>query len=253
VPVPRLRPTDRFSQLLAAAVRIFIVEGYGRTQMQDVADVLGVAKGTVYGYVESKAALLAAALRFADGVEPLPTLDDLPVRTPAPGELAALVADRLHRETAQLRLVRALSQPSTDSVGDELSEIILDLYRRLARHRVSIKLVDRCAAELPELAEVWFGSGRGAQLAAMEAYLRRRQATGALVLPGPPPLVARTLVELCVLWAVHCRFDPAPPNHAHPDAAADTDDETVAATLAGLLAHGLLPPAEPRSRQHRTR
>jgi hypothetical protein len=83
----------------------------------------------------------------------------------------------------------------------------------------------------------------------MEAYLRRRQATNALVLPGPPPLVARTVVELCVLWAVHCRFDPAPPNYADLDA----DDETVAATLAGLLAHGLVPPAAPQSRQRRTR
>jgi hypothetical protein len=33
---------------------------------------------------------------------------------------------------------------------------------RLARHRVAIKLVDRCAPGLPDLAKVWFGAGRGA-------------------------------------------------------------------------------------------
>lgn len=228
--MPRHRPADRFGQLLAAAVRIFIVEGYGRTQMQDVADVLGVAKGTVYGYVESKAALLAAALRFADGVEPLPALDELPVRTPAPGELAALVADRLHRETAQLRLVHALSQPSTTAAGEELTEIIIDLYQRLVRHRVSIKLVDRCAAELPELAEVWFGQGRAGQVAALTEYLQRRE----FRLPGPAPLIARTIVETCVLWAVHLHWDPAGDQPR-------TDPDTVATTLAGLLTHGLVP------------
>jgi AcrR family transcriptional regulator len=228
--VARRRPAERFGQLLAAAIRIFIVEGYGRTQMQDVADVLGVAKGTVYGYVESKAALLGAALRFADGVEPLPAAGELPVRTPAPGELAALVAERLHREATQLRLVRALSEPATGPDADELSEIVVDLYRRLARHRVSIKLVDRCAAELPELAEVWFGQGRAGQVAALTEYLRRRN----LRLPGPAPLIARTIVETCVLWAVHLHWDPAgdqPP----------ADPDTVAATLAGLITHGLVP------------
>jgi hypothetical protein len=80
----------------------------------------------------------------------------------------------------------------------------------------------------------------------METYLRRRQAIGALVLPGPPPLVARTVVELCVLWAVHCRFDPAPPGPAI-GGVIDADEETVAATLAGLLVHGLAPATPSRS------
>jgi AcrR family transcriptional regulator len=241
--VPRPRPADRFGQLVAAAVRIFIVEGYGRTQMQDVADVLGVAKGTVYGYVESKAALLAAALRFADGVEPLPAVEDLPVRTPADRELAALVAERLHRETAQLRLVQALARPSIGAVGEELTAIIIDLYQKLARHRVSIKLVDRCAAELPELAEVWFGQGRAGQVAAFTEYLQRHADRGTLRLPGPAPLIARTIVETCVLWAVHLHWDPAGDQpHTNPD--------TIATTLAGLLTHGVAPaPTRPKGKQ----
>jgi AcrR family transcriptional regulator len=225
-------------------VRIFIVEGYGRTQMQDVADALEVAKGTVYGYVESKAALLAAALRFADGVEPLPAVADLPVRTPVDGELAALVAERLHRETGQLRLTQALSQPSTDSIGDELTAIIIDLYERLARHRVSIKLVDRCAAELPELAEVWFGQGRAGQVAALTEYLRRHADRGALRLSGPAPLIARTIVETCVLWAVHLHWDPAG-DQPH------TDPGTIATTLAGLITCGVVaaPSTRPKGKQ----
>jgi len=75
----RTRPADRSPQLISAAADIFIAQGYQRTQMQDVADRLGVAKGTVYGYVESKAALLGAALRHADGIEPPPHPDELRV------------------------------------------------------------------------------------------------------------------------------------------------------------------------------
>jgi AcrR family transcriptional regulator len=244
--VARSIPADRVPAVLAAAARVFIAHGYARTQVQDIADALGLAKGTLYGYAAGKEALFAAAVRYADGVEPVPV--DLPLPAPGPGELAGVVAARLAAQVPDMALSRALTgaDPAPVEVGAELAGIVIDLYRRLAANRVAIKLVDRCAPELPELAEVWFGTGRGAQMAGMEAYLRRRQATGALVLPGPPPLVARSIVELCVLWAVHCRFDPAPPDPAFAGVI-DAEEETVAATLAGLLVHGLAPATSSRS------
>lgn len=47
-------PEARLEQLVDAAARVFIERGYARTQMADVAAALGVAKGTIYLYVESK-------------------------------------------------------------------------------------------------------------------------------------------------------------------------------------------------------
>lgn len=228
-----MRSPEMFPRLVSAAAETFIAQGFQRTQMQDVADRLEVAKGTVYGCVESKAALLAAAVRYADGLEPPPGSEDLPVPTPAEGELARLVADRLGGEVAGLRLARALSGRRRVPVSEELGEIVTDLYQRLARHRVSIKLVDRCAPELPDLGEVWFGLGRAGQATALTDYLTRRAATGMLRLPGPAPVVARTILETCVLWAVHLHWDPA--GDREPPA-----PDTVAATLAGLLTHGLV-------------
>jgi len=46
-------PEARFAQLIEAATRVFIEQGYRRTQMADIAEALGVAKGTLYGYVEN--------------------------------------------------------------------------------------------------------------------------------------------------------------------------------------------------------
>ncbi|MDP3892149.1 hypothetical protein, partial [Nocardioides sp.] len=56
-----------------------------------------------------------------------------------------------------------------------------------------------------------------------------------LALPGPVDLVARTTVELCVLWGVHCHFDPA------PLASAPYDDPTVAKTLAAMITRSMNP------------
>lgn len=147
--------------------------------------------------------------------------------------MVTLVADRLRGEVAELRLVKAVAGRRRVSIAEELAEIVTDLYRRLARHRVSIKLVDRYAPELPDLGEVWFGVGRAGQVAVLTDYLTRRAASRALRLPGPAPVVARTILETCVLWAVHLHWDPAGDREQPPP-------EVVAATLAGLLTHGLV-------------
>ena len=220
---------------------VFVAHGYRRTQVQDISDVLGLAKGTLYGYAATKEALFAAAIRYGDGLEPLPDISTLPVRAPADGELAELVAGRLAAEVPDLALTKALGRdllPRTPvEAAAELFGIVVDLYERLSRNHVAIKLVDRCAPELPELGKVWSETGRGDQMAGMEAYLDSRQRAGLLTLPGPVDLVARTAVELCVLWGVHCRFDPAPLASPLP-----YDDATVGATLAAMITRSMNPP-----------
>jgi len=242
----RTIPADRFPAVVAAAARVFITHGYQRAQVQDVADALGLAKGTLYGYARGKAALFAAAVRFADGHEPLPTPADLPVPAPADGDIAALVAGRLAGEIADLKLARALVDPLPEGASPadlraEFAGIVTDLYARLARHRIAIKLVDRCAPELPDLAQVWFGTGRQANVSGVQEYLARRERAGTVSLPGPAPLVARTIVELCAMWAVHCHFDPAPDPSAGtpPDG---IDDAVLAAMIAELFVRATTPP-----------
>ena len=54
----RTIPPDRFQQLVDCATQVFIERGYAHTQMADVAEAMGIGKGTLYLYVESKEALL---------------------------------------------------------------------------------------------------------------------------------------------------------------------------------------------------
>ncbi|MFV4185465.1 helix-turn-helix domain-containing protein [Mycobacterium tuberculosis] len=91
-------PADRFSAIVAASARVFIAHGYQRTQVQDVADALALAKGTLYGYAQGKAALFAAAVRYGDAQEALPLASELPVAAVARTivELCALWAVHLH-------------------------------------------------------------------------------------------------------------------------------------------------------------
>ena len=59
---PRQDPQLRRNEILEAAVPVFSKHGYRDTDMQHVADAVGVAKGTLYIYFKTKEALFLAAV-----------------------------------------------------------------------------------------------------------------------------------------------------------------------------------------------
>ena len=175
----RAIPADRFRQLIEVATKTFVARGYRLTQMSDVAAALGVAKGTLYGYVESKEALFDAAVRLADGHGAEPEPSALPLPTPAEGTTVQYVQTRLTEEARDLELAHVLSRPKgARAKAGELESIVRDLYRRMSRNRRALKLVDRCAIDHPELASVWFEQGRYRQVGLLAAYLEKEVAAG---------------------------------------------------------------------------
>lgn len=59
------RRAEREDQLLETATRLFKEQGYHSTSMQDLADALGMQKGSLYYYIESKEELLQRLLEQA--------------------------------------------------------------------------------------------------------------------------------------------------------------------------------------------
>jgi AcrR family transcriptional regulator len=227
--VARSIPEGRFARVIAAATDIFVLRGYRLTQMSDVAEAIGVAKGTLYGYVESKEALFDAAVRWADGQAPDPVRDALPLPTPAPGSTASFIGARLLQEANDLELARALARPSgARAKPHELEFIVRDLYQRMFRNRRALKLVDRCAIDHPELASLWYEQGRGAQLGMLASYLEARAKSGALRRIADPELAARLMLETIALWAIHMPWDPSPNTY---------DEAAVERAVVDLLVH----------------
>lgn len=58
-----VRDGVRREELVTAAARIFAAKGYGQTSIQDVADEIGVLKGSLYYYIDSKEDLLFEVIR----------------------------------------------------------------------------------------------------------------------------------------------------------------------------------------------
>jgi AcrR family transcriptional regulator len=214
-------PPERFAQLIAVATKTFVMRGFRLTQMSDVADALGVAKGTLYGYVESKEALFDAVVRFADTPGPNPSA--LPLVTPPAGTTVRYIREHLLDNAWELELGATLRGPPPSNGATELEGIVRALYRGMAKNRRAMKVVDRCAIDFPELAALWFDEGRWALVAQLTEYLETRIAGGRLRPAPNVPLAARMVLETIALWAIHMPWDPSP----RPFADSDVEDAIV--------------------------
>jgi len=60
---PAVRQGSRSVELVEAAARVFAAKGYGFTSIQDIADEVGLLKGSLYHYIDTKEDLLFEVIR----------------------------------------------------------------------------------------------------------------------------------------------------------------------------------------------
>ncbi len=232
----RTIPPDRFQQLIDCATQVFIERGYAHTQMADVAEAMGIAKGTLYLYVESKDALFDLVVRSADSDAPRSTPAKLPVPTPRPGTTLQHVRKSVARELPLASLQAALGRKRVADPGAELTGIVRELYRTLSAKRRAIKLMDRSAQFHPELAAVWFAGARGTLVESLSGYVASRIGLNSFRAVPDVDTVARMILETVVTWAVHRHWDPSPQA---------IDDQVAEDTLVQLIVGGLLKEPQP--------
>jgi AcrR family transcriptional regulator len=229
----RTTPPDRLAKLLDAAAAAFVAHGFQRTQMDDIAERLGVSKGTIYRAVDSKEALFAAVIAWGDSPDQIPGDDLTPSGDAA--AVAAVVAAELAEAIAGLELTDVVARRArlrgADRSGDEIERISSGLYQVMRNRRTAIMVLDRCAGEIPELAAVWFADGRYALVDLWQDYLTQR--SNHLTTDVDPAILARSIVELVSIWAVKMPWDPAPRPYS---------DDTGAA-CAAMIRHLVTGPA----------
>lgn len=193
------------------AAEAFIARGgYERTQMEDVAAEMGIAKGTLYLYVQSKEALFDLVFRHAAATEEEGNEVSFPVPTPAPGALLDVVAERIRAGQAMPTLEAALRRPDAVDLRGELEGIVREIYGTLHRNRRAIKLIGVSALDMPALAELWFKGARLDLVNRLDDYLRRRSTSGTLRAVPDTAVAARLMVETISWFAVHRHWDPVP-------------------------------------------
>jgi AcrR family transcriptional regulator len=226
----RTLSVPKLARIADAATEEFGRVGYRRTRTADIARIAGIASGSVFTYVQSKEALFH--LVFVNGFG---GLDDvpLPLATPSEGETVALIAKELRRiPTPNLRAALAVDEPV--DVLAELRGIVEESYAIFERHWRVLRVIERCAVDIPELEAFYFGNLRVGYFSQLTRYLDGRTASGNL--RAMPDVAAATrVVSETITWFAW---------HRHEDRDARLyDDAAARETVIAFVCAALVPEA----------
>lgn len=159
----RGRPKDdslvarRRGEILDAATRLFAADGFARTDVQVVADDLGVGKGTVYRYFETKEALFLAAVdramhRLREAVDAAVDVHADPLEQLAAAVHAYLAFFDAHPECVELLILeRAAFKDRKKPTYFEHRDANIGRWLELFRGLITAGRV--CAAPVEEIAD----------------------------------------------------------------------------------------------------
>jgi AcrR family transcriptional regulator len=229
--MPRLTASERLLEVARVATEDFGRLGYRGTKTADVAARAGMSTGALFTYVESKEALfhLVFLYWFGMSAERPPAL---PVATPAPGETLAVIQAGL-RHVQMPRIQAALAEDEPADVAEELRQIVAERYALIEHYWPLLAVIERCAAEMPELESAWFDIARAGSFEELGSYLERRMAAG-LLRPMPNADVAARIVTESLSWFGWHR-------HEGRDSGL-YEDETVRRTVTEFICAALVPP-----------
>ena len=231
--MPRRTPTTRLADIAEAARTVFTAKGYRRTLMTDVGKELGLSHALLYKFVESKEALFQLALLGTAAPERLSELT-IPLPTPAPGEALKPLADWTAGNTSFPFVKAALMTDDCGDIRREFHGVVDEYYSAVEDNRELLALLERSAADIPELRELYFGKSRHGQVDLLEEYVERRSRTGHLRRFPDTALATQFIVETVAWFAWHRRDHPDP---------IEVDDGTVRRNVHSLLAAACIPDA----------
>ncbi len=223
--MPRRKAPRRLDDIADAATDVFIQQGFTKARVSTIAHLARVGPGTIYLYAESKEALFDLALRRS--LED-PTIWDIPLPHPNParGAIADHAWSSIQNAAHFPLLWVAIDSPAPDSIHEEVSGIFQELGGWLSRYRKAIKLIERSAADWPDLGQVFYRRFWRGGVRRIADYLGRRMQDQAIPRRAEPLVVAHFVVETLGWAMVH--------RHWSDDAAALADDR-VDATVYPLL------------------
>ncbi len=226
----RVRDPARLGELLESATCTFMTLSYRRARMSELATAAGVAPGTLYLYFESKEALFLTVLQRAFLGKGFRPPAELPIPGPGPDAVLEFIRDRFADEAVIASLAAARQPGPHPDARSEVEGVVRELYRKIARLRFAVRVIERSASDWPELYDLHFTTMRRGLLGQLSSYLQHRIDGGFLRGVPDVPTAARAVLENLAWFAMH--------RHFSPDSAAITDaaaEETVVTLLVNAL------------------
>jgi AcrR family transcriptional regulator len=205
------RPDERPNELLDAALRIFAERGYANTRLEDIAAAVGVTKGTIYHYFETKEDLLRKAIEHNHQRVFLP--------------LEKGIRDRKGPVSATIRLFLRRA------FGGELDQ---------TRQSVLTLLVQGVSREAPHVYQRWLEAGPARAWQLLAELIEEGKASGEFRNDVDSDVAARVAISGLILQLAWQQFGKGAPSVA-------IDRDQLIDSTSEFLLYGLRPGG--RSRQ----
>ena len=195
------RGADQTRAVAKAALASFSEGGYRLTQIAHVSERLGVSVGAIYRHVESKEALFHLAVLAA--VNQLPEAFILPMKVSGFEDTLRVMGELVDSRPAWPILRKALRSAAPPDRKAEARAVGGELFAIMSGRAALIRLLDRCAQDIPELAEVFDRQVRNRLLDDLITWVHRRRLAGDSQKPAAEAL-ARGAME-AVAWLAKAR------------------------------------------------
>ncbi len=165
---------DKKQQIIETALRLFASKGFHETSIQDIAEGVGIAKGSVYNHFKSKEDLLVSALKHMV----YRMIEEVALAASSPGlspreRLVRKLESQLRFADEHKAFITMLFNERSIHVNDELKSFTMDLR---------IRSVQWSLADIMDVYGDRIGPYAMDAVAAMQAFIG--QYTGYLILNG---------------------------------------------------------------------
>jgi hypothetical protein len=159
------------------------------------------------------------------------TLSDgeLPLRTPPMDSIVSRLRQRVDEAFQLPALAAALKRRRPSDPYTELEAVVQELFDRTERSRAGAAILERSAADVPELFRLFFEQVRRELFERMTRYVTMRIQDGVFH-AADPQTAARFIIESVTFFARHRFLDP------HPQT---LDDRAVRQTVVDLITRSL--------------
>lgn len=187
-------------EIADAAVRLFLQQGYAKTQMSHIAKAVGVSVGTIYLDFTGKKEILHFILKrtidpsFAEREFARPITDDLFVGLE--DEIISLF-EKLEKDFA--------AHLQNDLVGYDFESMISDAFDLLSRYAVGCLFIEKNQFEFQNLARHYIAY-RKQFLDTMKRYISAFIDQGAVRPLEHLELSATLIIEILSWWAMDIRY-----------------------------------------------
>jgi AcrR family transcriptional regulator len=201
----RRKQQAKLAAIAAAALTVFSRDGFASAQVADIAREAQLSVGTLYLYADGKQALFELAVEAAfPGADVAAERDlrALPKR-PCGMDATADLIEQASRERARWPVLRAALRAAVAGDAEpEVAGVVGEMFDLMSRERPIIRLLDRCAWELPELHQVYGAGLRARYFRDVEQYVRSRRAAAHRAAEDSAA-IGRAVIEMVAWMAMH--------------------------------------------------